>query len=177
MGSEMCIRDSTVTLILTLTVFASTPIPSLAKVPIRHCRPIRSLELSCLCCLSYHFFTARPHCLQYGHAVLSALVELLVWHRQGLVQSIVSPIHAITHHPPKTDPLCSAISPRQQSYLIVLYTVVFPVFTPVPDATGWWQSHKTLNNLPNVVTQQCQMDSRTLNLSIATTPYRRVTIL
>jgi len=56
--------------------------------------PIRSLELS-LCgtfvpmLFILSLFTARLHCLQYRHTVLAALGELLVWHRQGLVQSIV----------------------------------------------------------------------------------------
>ena len=93
-------------------VFTPTPIPSLAKVPIRPW-PIRSYVV-----FRIVLFTERPHCLQYRHAVLSALAELLVWHRQGLVQSPEYCLtHAITHRPPKTDPPCSAVSLRQLSYL------------------------------------------------------------
>ena len=87
-------------------VFAPTPNPSLVKVPIRPW-PICCLEVS-LCgtfvpmMFVLSFFRARPHCLPYRHAVLSALAELFVWHRKGLVQSIVWPTTSPTAHPKLT---------------------------------------------------------------------------
>jgi len=53
-----------------------------------------------------------------GFIVLSVL--LVFWHRQHLVHAEYCLTHAITHHPPKTDPPCSAVSLRQLSYLFRL---------------------------------------------------------
>ena len=53
---------------------------------------------------------------------------LVFWHRQrSTFGAEYCLIHAITHHPPKTDSPCSVVSLRQPTYLFVLAAVhVFP---------------------------------------------------
>ena len=56
----------------------------------------RSVELSFLCCLSYRFYSTSTLLAIQTCCSLSALAELLVWHRQGLLQSIVWPMPSPT---------------------------------------------------------------------------------
>ena len=102
-------------------IFAPTPIPSMAKVPILPW-PIRSLELSLCGTFVPMFFILS---FFYSASALLAVRTRCSVRLSGA--SCLAPTkfaaeycltHAITHHPPKTDPPCSAVSQRQLGYLL-----------------------------------------------------------
>jgi len=102
-------------------VFAPTPTATLAKVPIRPW-PIYSLKLShcgtsVLCCLSYRFYSASTLLDIPTHCSVRLSGAFCLAPTRFAAEYCLT--HAITHHPPQTDPPCSAVSLRQLTYLFI----------------------------------------------------------